>query len=342
MPQTIAWSDAQSDRVSDSAAIRGGVGNVVAWTAKQTLKYQLNEAATGVSAKYIPGVNLLRDETAGIAIAGRSVYYSWVRSTPDLALIQVCPFMPCVSVAVRRDASNLTLWYVDSEFATKQYNNPVDPSKLEPHDMWQSTPDDTMLQSYGWVEEVTVLADEQQVLWEDYRSPTPLACRLPTGNRFSQPFITPIARKIYTLTQLEEGFNAEKEAERLNTCNESGWDGEEMNYWRITKIDWQDILVPYVNNQNILGKDCQLVTYQIESSGKEWGWLDRRALIDTHHLKFAGITDTRTPNISDEGVSYVEQYTDRFGTLLPDQDGLPDYQDWEVFKKLQWSFLRKV
>lgn len=252
--------------------------------------------------------------------------------------LQVKPWLICSRKTAERDAQNSFLFRLAAEFST--FNR----VSLEENDLRLITVPNSVAEYPFLVE--SIWSEEDKVIYEEATKTNQTPLRLPTGNLYSEPFKRRQPKRSIRQTQFEVLADVDATIEaRLFTVQDRIFQGAAADppRWMITKIDYQDVVVPLMG----LFPPVELVpafimTYTIEYTSRDGGWLDRRALIDTHYLTTGGDLSTKTANRDPtDGSTIIPGLILANGTAKNPQTGEPDFQDYRVQPVGDWSFLRQ-
>lgn len=303
----IQWSIIQ--RRSDSASIAGTEardGLDISWDVEYTLEVS-DDADPGFTGETVTAV-----EAAAAPVlprAGKSVYYENG---------VVIPFLVCTNKSARRKAENRRLFDVQVS-----YSGNGDQSGPPPINVSDIAP------------QVEYIVDERQELV--YSDLNDKKCLTPTNNFFDDPFLRRFGGKTRRITQYELSLSHDQMATRMLAANSAAYAGEPVYSWLITAVEARDIQVTLQSGLT----DAVLVSYTLRHNPSEHGWLDNRALIDSHYLRVADDLDTKRPYIDKENLRGASScMLNPNGTIAADQD-TPQYDQWELLGKLDYlTFLQ--
>lgn len=233
----------------------------------------------------------------------------------------IIPYLVCTSKRATRDATRRSRWLVNTEWTTGQQN---DTSEDQPE-----TPPDNLTDFTPKVE--TSLGEREWVRYSDKDNKT---CLTPTGNEFDSPFVERIATEQRRVTQYEASVSYQTLRTRYLSMNQASYRGEAARTWIVTGVEPANVQVLLSGGPTTAVQ----VTYTLEFTDRPDGWLESRALIDTHFLVIPG--DFKTPFTDDVLRLNTSGKIDLAGHKLNDQSAVPEYDQWRMQNEIDFGFLQ--
>lgn len=190
---------------------------------------------------------------------------------------KILPFVICRNVKADRDAKNKSLWYVKTKYRGVGASGEI--TFLEPIDPPDNVTDITpkIVEKFGEVE---------RVLYQDYTSPTPKPIVTPLKRFFAEPVVERVPTLTLQISKYESTVSYQTLLDRMLRMNSTTYRGKPAHTWLVENIEPTDVEVTITGpgpgeTQQV---EATLVTYTVTYNPLDDGWLDTRALIDTHYI----------------------------------------------------------
>ena len=261
---------------------------------------------SGVAASSVSPYDVLT--ATGIPVVNRSVYYDGSK---------IIPFVVCRSKTAQQNPKRLSRWTVNTQWGTDSNKNqresdnaPIDP----PAALTDITP-----------RVQPTLGETEKVLYKDKDNKQ--CYRTPAKSIWTEPVVERIPTLELKITQYESSITYEQMLERKFKVNKSTYRGQPRYDWLITQVEAVETQVQLSGGATT----CAQVTYTLEHSPHLYGWKEDRVLIDSHYL------DAGDRKPFSEIVDYSTGLIDNVGEQLSDQDGEPEYIQYETFADIEFS-----
>lgn len=252
----------------------------------------------------------------GIPIVNRTVYEVGNK---------FIPYVLCRNKSCRPHPDRQTRWIVSAQFESSIKSNNSETGNTpiaKPTSLADIAP-----------RVVPILGETQKVLYQD-KSDTSVDCaRTPAGNWWSEPVLERIPTLALQITQYESYVTYEQLLERKFKVNQSSYRGQPPYDWLIQDVQPTEVTVPLASGS----VQAVQMTYIVEHSPHLYGWKVDRALIDSQYLTdVADKTSSKLFQNKEPGSRSIGFIT-AAGGKRADQEGTPDYIQYESYDRIEFD-----